>query len=181
VALRALALHPVLQLSPGGIKRLVDRPVGRVGPAIVQVRASDEDLMPGKTEVNGDVEPAPMAVMVACWLDDDVAGYDTIEEVLELLAAAIDVGRERAGVRHASKREPKRDLHWETSFLSGKQVSCAQRSLASNDDPSPLAKMAKDVESELKVRRRQAPPPRRGRDGRLGDDARHLGGQANGW
>jgi hypothetical protein len=87
---------------------------------------SDEDLMPGKTEVHGDVEAVPVAVMVARQLDDDVTGDDAVEEVLELLCAKPDMGGQRVRVRHASDRELKGDLHGTTSFLRRKQVSCAR-------------------------------------------------------
>jgi hypothetical protein len=73
---------------------------------------SDEDLMPGKTKVDGDVEVVPVAVMVAGQLDDDVTGNDAVEKVLELLDAKPDMGGQGVRVRHASERELKGNLHW---------------------------------------------------------------------
>jgi hypothetical protein len=105
-------LHPVLELPPGVVKRPVDCPVGRLGLLIVRRRVSDEDLMPGKTEVDGDVEAVPLAVMVARRLDYDVTGDDAVEEVLELLGAKPDMGGQRVRMRRASERELKGDLHW---------------------------------------------------------------------
>ena len=112
MALRALVLHPVLELPPGVIKRPVDCPVGRLRPAIARRGVSDEDLMSGKTEVDGSVEAVPMAVMMARQLDDDMTGDDAVEEVLELLGAKPDMGGQRVRLRHASKRDLKGDLHW---------------------------------------------------------------------
>ena len=110
---RALVLHPVLELPTSVVKRPVDCPGGGLGPVIVRRRASDDDLMPGKTEVDGDVEPVPVAVMVARQLDHDVTGDGAVEEVIELLGAKADMGGQRVRVCHAAKRELKGDLHGE--------------------------------------------------------------------
>jgi hypothetical protein len=53
---------------------------------------SDEDLMPGKTQIDGDMEAVPVAVMVTRQLDDDVTGDDAVEDVLELLGAKPNMG-----------------------------------------------------------------------------------------
>ncbi len=58
--------------------------------------------MPGKSEVDGDVEVVPVAVMVARPLDDGVTGDDAVEEVLELLGAQPGMGGQRVRLRHAS-------------------------------------------------------------------------------
>lgn len=113
MASRAPALHPVLELPPGVVKRPVDRFGGRLGPFVARRHASDEDLMAGKTEANGDVEAVPVAVMLTRQFDDDVTGDDAVEEVFELLGAKPDLGSERVRAPDAPERELKGDMHWE--------------------------------------------------------------------
>jgi hypothetical protein len=92
VTLHALMPHPIPDLPPGVVKRPVDCRVRCFEPLIVRPRVSDEDLMPGKTQIDGDMEAVPVAVMVTRQLDDDVTGDDAVEDVLELLGAKPNMG-----------------------------------------------------------------------------------------
>src|SRR5208282_2062268 len=74
-------------------------------------RMAGEYLVAREAEVDCDAVWLTTAPMVTCELDHDVARDDAIEEVLELFGTAIDVERERIGVREVPERELKRCLH----------------------------------------------------------------------
>ncbi|MGA7122621.1 MAG: hypothetical protein WBY94_21150 [Polyangiaceae bacterium] len=92
MALHALVPCPLLYFPQGVIKGPVDCRVHGLGPLVVRPCVLDEDLMPGKIEVDGDVETIPVAVMVAHQLDDDATGNDAVKELLELLGAKPNMG-----------------------------------------------------------------------------------------
>lgn len=73
----------------------------------------DEKLAPWKTEVDRDVVPVAMAVMMTRQLEHDVARGNAFEQMLELLDTAPDVSGESVGLRHASERDLKGNMHWE--------------------------------------------------------------------
>lgn len=115
VTLFAPALHPVLELSLHRVERAVGCLAGIVEETVLGRGMADENLVLGKTELDGDAEALAAASTVTGELDHHVARDNAVEYARELLGAPIDVGRECIRVRDAAERELKGRLHRQVS------------------------------------------------------------------
>jgi hypothetical protein len=108
VTIFAPALHPVLELPLHLVERSVGRLARVVEESVLGRSMADKNLVTRKAKVDPDAVTLTSASMVTSELDHDVARDDAVEQALKLLGSAIDVERERVGVRDA----PERELNW---------------------------------------------------------------------
>jgi hypothetical protein len=102
VMARAAALHPVLQLASRFVERLMGHDFRALDAPLVRPLVVDDELVTGKTDVDGDPEAIPMFMMVARQLDHYMTRDDVIVEILEVIDAPLDLFGERAIERNVS-------------------------------------------------------------------------------
>jgi hypothetical protein len=73
--------------------------------------SAHDDVVAWKPDADADAVAVPVGVVVTDELHHDVARDDAVEEALEGLHTALDLGGERIGMRHGSERELKGYLH----------------------------------------------------------------------
>jgi hypothetical protein len=81
---RLLTLHPAFELALDVVEGAVAGHVGVLQFVLHGRCVRDENLVPGKADVDRVTILIPVTVMMAGELDHDVAGDDAIEEVVEL-------------------------------------------------------------------------------------------------
>ena len=115
-AIVATPVCPVLELTLGIVERKVCALQSRHWFVMIFRNVIHEELVPGKPDVNRYLETVVMLMMVPRQVDDDVTGGDSIEELVELVGAQLQMRRQRRRtVDLTTKRQLKRSLHAITS------------------------------------------------------------------
>jgi hypothetical protein len=73
--------------------------------------SADDDLAAWNAKVNADLEQVALLPAWVPAFDNDMAGDDPVEELLELFDAAANAVRKRFGAIQVTKCDLKRDLH----------------------------------------------------------------------